>query len=66
MQLLKTSCSTSVVMQGTQHEGTSGPREFFAFLSGDDPASNQEPEGEDISGSDDSEEESDSDSDYEK
>ena len=42
MQLLKTSCSTSVVMQGTQHEGTRSPREFFAFLSIDDPANKQE------------------------
>jgi hypothetical protein len=65
MQLMKTSCGTSAVMQGTQHEGASCPREFFAFMSGDDPASIHEPEAEDLSGSDDTEEESDSDNGYE-
>ena len=38
VQLMKTSCGASAVMRGSQHEGAGRPREFFAFMSGDDPA----------------------------
>jgi hypothetical protein len=35
---MKTSCGASAVMRGSQHGGAGRPREFFAFMSGDDPA----------------------------
>ena len=41
---MKTSCGTSVVLQGTQHEGALGTRKFFAFLSSDAPANKNDPE----------------------